>query len=146
MENARLGDPNVPPQKCVWNGEWEVKNSESEPLKPCKHPFAAVRTAGSLGISLSLSWFINCGCFPGGVCTAIECPISPSTWVKAECQNMMTERLDTGPGNCMNLSLMIQTGITLIFTNPNLFMLYHTMKREPRQKSLMDLVFSQVGA
>lgn len=130
MENARLGDPKVSPQKCVWHGEWEVKKSESEPHEPCKPSFETVRTAWSLVITLSLSWFNNCGCFPGSVCTAIERPISPGTWTKAEFQNMMTERLDTGPENSMNLSLMIQTGTEwLILTYPNLSTLYHKMKR-----------------
>lgn len=145
MENARLGDPKVPPQKCVWYGEWEVKNSECKPHKSGKPSLETVHTAWRLVISLSSSWFNNCGCFSGGVCTAIDCPISPGTWIKAGCRNMMTERLDTGPGNCMNLSLMIQTGIEwLVLTNPNL---YYCIKkwRERRQESLSDLVVSQVG-
>lgn len=105
MENAGLGDPNVPSQKCVWHGEREVMKGESEPQKPSSKTLLY-----SGKILLSSLWFSNCGCVPGGTCTAIDCPISPGTRVKAECRNMMTERLDTGAGNCMSLRRMIQTG------------------------------------
>lgn len=103
MENARLGDPEVPSQNYVWHGEQEVTERRICATPTIwDWPFSVGRPA----ISLSPPGFCSCGCFSGGVCTAI----SPGTWVKAGCRNMMTERLDTGPGSCMSLSLMIQTG------------------------------------
>lgn len=96
--NSECPSSNLATHKWYQNSFGSVSLNEVLPLESCYCMLAR--------------WFINKGCFSGGICTAIGWQIKRETWVEAESErlNTTTERLDTGLASCMNLRPTILTG------------------------------------